>query len=452
MKPRMLMINRKVSWIKKPVLTMIFIVLIWIVLFIPGYAQFYEKPIGDGAGLPYFNVEYFRTFAVDKASALTGEKLNRLYVYYEILNDNLTFVKTDTSGFKANFEIMIAIYDDDENLIISKSLYKEVYENDFRETNSRDKKIVFKNHYDLPVGKFLIKIKLNDLISNKNTTQQLELELEDYLSKNIAISDLLFTENINTPEDTIDLSKWINPTVNNNFPALQGPLYIYFELYTKNAEDEVTINYLLKNVKEKTELDTVITKKIKSPFTSHLFKINKERLKGNKYSCIVTVKDKKNKVQRKDNFSFFWVKIPQVGNDLSTALEQMVYILPSDSLDKYDDADPEEQKEFFLSFWKERDPNPQTQNNELMEEYFRRVNYANRQFTALNLAGWRTDRGRILIKFGMPDDIERHPFEVYSVPYEIWRYYGLRRIFLFIDQSGFGDYRLSPDYMDQEYR
>ena len=86
-----------------------------------------------------------------------------------------------------------------------------------------------------------------------------------------------------------------------------------------------------------------------------------------------------------------------------------------------------------------------------MEEYFSRVNFANREFSSFNDDGWLSDRGRILLKFGFPDDVERHPFELDSVPYVIWRYYGIRRIFLFWDQNGFGDYRLHPNYQNQEY-
>ena len=66
---------------------------------------------------------------------------------------------------------------------------------------------------------------------------------------------------------------------------------------------------------------------------------------------------------------------------------------------------------------------------------------------------WQLDYYQlILIKFGFPDDVERHPFDINSVPYEIWRYYTLQRIFVFVDQTGFGDYRIAPEYLDQEYK
>ena len=130
----------------------------------------------------------------------------------------------------------------------------------------------------------------------------------------------------------------------------------------------------------------------------------------------------------------------------------MRYIIPHDSLDKYKNSDLDVKQVYFKRFWKLRDPNPKTTKNELKDEYFKRVNYANRNFTGFGQNGWLTDRGRILIKFGFPDDIERHPFEMGTQPYQIWRYYGLRKTFVFLDQTGFGDYRLHMDYLNVEFQ
>ena len=87
-----------------------------------------------------------------------------------------------------------------------------------------------------------------------------------------------------------------------------------------------------------------------------------------------------------------------------------------------------------------------------MDEYFGRVNISNKEYSTFTNNGWFTDRGRILIKFGHPDDIERHPFELHTNPYVVWRYYALRKIFVFMDRTGFGDCQLHPDYFDQEWR
>ena len=419
--------------------------LLFLLLVSPVSTQFYDGSNRSGSGSPLFNVELFRTFSEDNESY-------RVYFYYEVINDNLTFIKKGTSTFSAKFDLISAVYDEENNVILTKSFYKEIVEKDYRDTNSPDKKVMLNNYYDLSPGKYVLKFKLNDLNSNKSTTQQINIELKEFQSKKLAMSDIIFIQNNPMYKDSLRSPRDFIIKANNNFPAPKGPIYIYFDFYTKQLNSEIEIDYRLKNKKGKTEIDTTVKKIIDSHLTGHYLTISKESLSGNKYTCIITVKDKDYKVTNEAGLSFFWIKIPQTDNDLSLALKQMTYILPADSLDKYEEADPEEQKRFFISFWSKMDPNPHTEVNELMEEYFRRVNYADHKFKVMNSPGWRTDRGRILIKFGDPDEIERHPFEVDSVPYEIWRYYTLQRIFVFVDQTGFGDYRIAPEYLDQEYK
>lgn len=84
-----------------------------------------------------------------------------------------------------------------------------------------------------------------------------------------------------------------------------------------------------------------------------------------------------------------------------------------------------------------------------MLEYYRRIDHANRNFEAYRREGWQTDMGMVYVSLGPPDYIDRHPFAVDSKPYEVWDYYNLNRQFVFIDYTGFGDYRLvNRDYRD----
>ena len=95
-----------------------------------------------------------------------------------------------------------------------------------------------------------------------------------------------------------------------------------------------------------------------------------------------------------------------------------------------------------------KDPSPKTDVNEVLIEYYRRIAYANDHFESY-YDGWRTDMGMIYVTLGPPNYVERHPFEYDSKPYEIWSYYDINREFIFVDQTGFGDYRLyQPVYGD----
>jgi len=101
-------------------------------------------------------------------------------------------------------------------------------------------------------------------------------------------------------------------------------------------------------------------------------------------------------------------------------------------------------------FWQKHDPSPGTNRNEAREEFYRRVMYADEQYTIhKRLRGWKSDRGRVYIKFGTPDDIESDVFPVGQKPSITWHYFRLNKSFRFIDQRGYGDYRL--ENTDEEY-
>ena len=110
----------------------------------------------------------------------------------------------------------------------------------------------------------------------------------------------------------------------------------------------------------------------------------------------------------------------------------------------------EERDKFIEQFWLRRDPTPGTVENEFKDEHYRRIAYANTRYTA-RLAGWKTDRGRVYITYGPPDEIDSHPSgDNGGVPYEDWRYRHLEGIgndviVRFEDAGRNGEYRMTKD-------
>jgi len=134
--------------------------------------------------------------------------------------------------------------------------------------------------------------------------------------------------------------------------------------------------------------------------------------------------------------------MPLFITDIDKATEQLRYIAKGSEIDHIREATtPDEKQKRFLEFWSKHNPDPKASYNELMEEYYSRVEYADKNYTNY-MEGWKTDRGMILIQFGPPQNIERHPFNSDNKPYEIWYYYDQNREFIFVDETGFGDYRL----------
>ena len=160
----------------------------------------------------------------------------------------------------------------------------------------------------------------------------------------------------------------------------------------------------------------------------------------NDFSIILT-QDSKNK-QKNISFSKFKSGISSYISNIDLAIKQMKYIIDDDKYKSSNKKFRKDKENLFYSLWKDMDPTPNTDFNELMDEYYKRVLYANENFDGWK-DGWETDRGMIYILFGPPDQVERtNPSMANSTLYQIWTYNRISKQFIFKDQNGFGDFRL----------
>jgi GWxTD domain-containing protein len=137
--------------------------------------------------------------------------------------------------------------------------------------------------------------------------------------------------------------------------------------------------------------------------------------------------------------------------------EEVVYIILDREREVFLSLETVEEREAFIeAFWKKRDPNPATPENEFKIEHYRRIDYAN-QFLGREtfLPGWKTDRGRMYIILGEPIEIQR--FDDYNdiLPAHLWFYQGdpakgLPAFFylLFYKRNDVGEYRLYRPVVD----
>jgi GWxTD domain-containing protein len=133
---------------------------------------------------------------------------------------------------------------------------------------------------------------------------------------------------------------------------------------------------------------------------------------------------------------------PPRGREYERMLEPLALIADSREMAALRVDDPAEQVRAWEEFWRRRDPTPDTPRNEAMLEFFRRVRYADQHFQGFG-PGWRSDMGRIYIKYGPPDQVESRPASATVPQLEIWYYNQPYRRFVFADREGFGRYILT---------
>jgi GWxTD domain-containing protein len=129
--------------------------------------------------------------------------------------------------------------------------------------------------------------------------------------------------------------------------------------------------------------------------------------------------------------------------------EDVLYIISDDERRAFRRLRTDDEHEAFIEqFWLRRDPTPGTPENEMKEEHYRRIAWANDKFST-GIPGWKTDRGMIYIKYGPPDEIDSHGATPATYPYETWRYRFIEGMstpeFEFVDPTMTGRHHLTQD-------
>ncbi|MDG5766646.1 GWxTD domain-containing protein [Balneolales bacterium ANBcel1] len=138
-------------------------------------------------------------------------------------------------------------------------------------------------------------------------------------------------------------------------------------------------------------------------------------------------------------YQSLWLDMPVSLLNVDVAVEMMRFIMDDDAHRELRRSSRSQKERRFREFWKERDPTPDKEYNELMVEYFRRIDYAFENFTTPQQPGYESDQGRLYIRRGAPDRKERL-FPPNQPTREKWHYGD--RTFVFEATTGFGDYRL----------
>jgi GWxTD domain-containing protein len=389
------------------------------------------------------NAIFFQDF-VNFASDKPG--LSRVDIFIQVPYKNVQFVKSK-QGFTAKYSVTASIFDSSmKKLIVEKTWNETIDVMDYTIATSKDNYNLSKRSFDLTPGSYFIKTKLEDKDSRKEAFGESVITIKNFKDK-ISVSDILLI----TKSEKSD----VVPNVSRNIPVSKDRVKFYFEVYNQDSiAKNISFDYSILNSDLKSIHKEIEDRNLKPGINKVLFTMQEFPFDLGTYMLSVSALDSNQKNISNSTKAFYSHQkgLPVDIVDIDKAISQTVYIATPDELDFMENGkDKEDKTKKFLEFWKKKDPSPNNEENEIFDEYFRRVAFANENFSNY-LEGWRSDRGMVSIILGAPNNIDRHPFEYDSKPYEVWEYYDLNRSFVFLDQTGFGDYRLITPLTGDLYR
>jgi len=407
-----------------------------------------ETSVPRSYSMPQF---YFTAlnFAGDFAQNM---QQSRVDVYVQVPYEFLQFVKEE-DHYSASYEVTLNVSTAKGKYVTEKSWTQKVLAENFEQTISKAFWDISQAFLNLPFGDYKISVQVIDLDTKRGFKKEGFVSVKDFSKSPLTISDLMMVSSVKV-EDGV---KTIVPNVSNTITSTGNKnFYLFFEVYNNTTfEDSLNITYRINRLTRKKQVQIYtgsVSEFIKPGRNSVILEISQPQLGFGDYVILVEGRMASNRdyyyvVQK--NFMVRWHEIPELISDLDKAIEQLVYIAKPEEINYIKSASDDAEKERrFLEFWRKKDPTPNTLKNELMEEYYGRVKYANEHFGHY-IEGWKTDMGMVYIIFGPPSSVDRHPFDIDSKPYEIWYYYEINRRFIFVDETGFGDYRLITPLWDE---
>ena len=379
------------------------------------------------------NIDQFKTNSFIRP--VTKDSIEVLS-FMEVSSNALQFLKKDNL-FEAKYEVTIAVLDDNKDKKSSQLFSDTIIVKKFSETTSKIKKKIITTTFVLPLDSYTVTSSLKDLDIKLSGKKEQEIDLK-YLSKStsLKIYNPIFLRQ-GKGSWGFGLNKF--PTVANRVISDNNIISVNQYVVLNPGPYSITMSVISdKKVQWEDSIDAVS----EGDVVSHLVNIPIKDIDKRDLTIKVVVNQDDSVSSKSSPFKIKNIMLFDEIDNIDTALAQMSYILTSKEKKELKNLKQSEKEKFFKTVWAKRDPIVKTKVNELMEEYYSRVTFAEENFSRGTSGGWKSDMGMVYILFGKPDDMTRSMNMQGSYNYEKWYYFRIGEEFTFIDDYGFGDYRL----------
>jgi len=397
---------------------------------------------------------------------------NYVEFYYSFNQASLTVVNTDSADYIQGI-LHISITDSATGEIVVNNRW--LVPNTIRDSSDFNKSLIGAIGFVIGEGVYYCNLSGADAQDSlKTKTIDGYLRVNPYLKLSTSMSDLQLASNI-IPQSTNESSIFykntyeVTPMPTAIFGENQPVLFYYTELYNLSSEsvsNNLRMDQLVFNSREQLVINK--SKQIDRRVDSRVEvgSVHAYKLPTDTYTLVCTLIDSIAGHGVSSSKKFFVYNPGVVYVDtfsqrtssvLSTAFGVMSeeelddlyskakYIALQSETDQYDLlTNLEGKREFTFNFWEARKNDPLVSENYSYLAYLDRVKESNVKYGAMGKKGWKTDRGRIYIMYGEPNEIERYPNEPETRPYEKWNYHDIEGgvQFIFGDITGFSDYQL----------
>lgn len=308
---------------------------------------------------------------------------------------------------------------------------------------------------ELAPGSYMLEVAVADLNGPNKGRANFAFEVSPMMNGKFSASQLEFAVHVEDRETDKRFTKGrrtIVPNPSRRYGVLNPTLYFHYELYNIPGfgGEELTANYAIRD-QSGADIKTFPQIAMRKPgaTASVVHGVDVSTVPSGIYELSAQIVDSSNGEQVVFTRQFEVVQMdylsaPQLTAEQSELAGRLLkYCATPEEYRFYQQLNAAGQAQFLIRFWRDRDPTPETDANEYLEQMQRRYLYASAHFGWSTEEGWASERGRVLIQYGSPDEIEHHHSEAETVPYEIWIYAQERRFdFVFADLQSNGRFVL----------
>lgn len=385
-------------------------------------------------------------FVVDGAAFRADSQGIRQEIYYSLPAASLTYLSGKVGGYRAVYTTEVVLEDSSGNPKGTNSWKSENDIASVSEAKSRQMHISNQVEFPLTPGSWKLAVTIRDSASGQAGLVLIPFRVAAFPAKGLAVSDLEFAADARPDTGSSMFTKntyRVTPQPDHRFGGRLPFLYWYCELYNlsrpASGKGTFRIDYSILDSSGKA-VQEVSGEVREKPGKSvvEVGGIPVAGLTSGKYRLRLVAHDLDSKTEAASEGTFEKAPLEMAtstalaaGSEAQAYYDQIQYLATPDTVKFYKGLSPQGRKQFLEDFWKRHD----------LAAFVEAMRYVDEHFSSGFKKGRQSDRGRVYLKYGKPDEVVSHPADEQYPAHEIWYYYTQGgKQFVFSDLAGYGNY------------